>query len=213
LEAATIVTAVGLLKLLPEAVEVGKDVWKKLKPPEKLAMGKGHNGVFDRTYYSAEYGFTISVPDNNWRFWEPSPQFVASLGPVFAVPYRVLPIIVLSNEMIRMFRPNVNVYLEDVGSFPTITQLMELTCEMLTNQGSQIKHDDIHISLSTNSGALITTSEYLSGSTMYSVLKMYIRASRAYYVSATYVPITDQSPEMFGGLQEVMNSFQFVEGA
>lgn len=84
-------TAVGLVKIAPEVVEVGKNIYKRLKPPETLAVGKGKAGILGRTYYSSKYGFTISIPDDNWRFWEPSPTYIASMGAVFSVPWRELP--------------------------------------------------------------------------------------------------------------------------
>jgi len=37
------------LKYVPEFVEVGKDVWKKLKPPAKLAADGAQNGIRENT--------------------------------------------------------------------------------------------------------------------------------------------------------------------
>jgi hypothetical protein len=72
-----VATAVGLLKVIPELIDVGKDIWKRLQPPEELARGKGREGVFGRDYYSDAYKFKMSVPDDTWQFWKPTPQFVS----------------------------------------------------------------------------------------------------------------------------------------
>lgn len=206
-----VTTAVGALKLLPEIVEIGKTIWKKLKSPEELAVRKGPDGVFGKTYYSGQYGFTISIPDDNWQFWKPSPQFVASFGILLAWPTRELTIMVLSKQMVRLFRPFVNVVVEDVGSLTNVNEIVNLTKHLLTSQGIRIDEDKIHISSNTNSAILIGTQPYSPGLTIYQVQQIYLYASRVYYVTASYVPVSDESPSMFGGLQDVVNSFQLIK--
>ena len=56
-----LMTAVGVLKLLPEVVEISKGLWKKLKPPEELATGPRRGGISGNTYYSREYAFAVLV--------------------------------------------------------------------------------------------------------------------------------------------------------
>ena len=205
-----VATAVGVLRLLPEIVEVGKDIWKKLKPPEQLAMHKGRDGVFDRTYYSGQYGFTISIPDNNWQFWKPTPQFMTGLGLLFAMPLVAVPIMVLSKQMVRLYRPNIIVVTEDVGPFINIDELANVVVQLLTSQGLEINKDDIHISSNTNSAVVIAKQPYFQV-TMYQVYQIYLYASRSYYVVTSYVPTYSESPSLLGGLQDIVNSFRLIQ--
>jgi hypothetical protein len=210
MELAVATTAVGILKLMPEVIEVGKNIWGKLKPPEQLAIKKGQNGVSGKTYYSGNYAFAISIPDDNWRFWEPSPQFKASFGLILAMPTRDIPILILSNQMIKIFRPFIIVLIEDVGSFTNIKEYTDFNVSTLTPQGFTINANDIHISLNNSSSAFIATQPYAQG-TMYQVYKTYIYASRAYTVVVSYVPISDESPQLFGGLQDILESFKLIK--
>jgi len=46
---------------------------------------------------------------------------------------------------------------------------------------------------------------------MYNVQRIYLSLGIAYYITATYEPMSD-SPALFGGLQEIMNSFKLIKG-
>jgi hypothetical protein len=201
-----VMTVVGALKLLPEVVEIGRDIWKKLKPPEQLA--EGVEGVLGNTYYSDQHKFTMSMPDDNWRFWKPTPQFIASFEVPF--PTRDTPIMILSKQVINLYRPNVLVTVEDVGSFTNINELTDITVQNFTKQGATIKADDVHVSSNTNSSVIIATRPFYKA-TMYQVQQSYIYASKGYYVVASYVPASDKSPSLFGGLQDIMNSFKLIK--
>ncbi len=210
MEMAVVTTAVGVIKLLPEVVDVGKSVWKKLKPPEELAINKGKDGVLGRNYYSGKYRFTISIPDDKWQFWEPSPQFKASFGPIFAVPTRDIPILILSNQMVKLYRSNVVITIEDIGSFTNIQEYTDFTIELLKPQDYQISESDVHVSPQNNSSVFITTQPYFNG-TVYQVYKSFLYASRAYGVITSYVPISDESPQLFSGLQDIIDSFKLIK--
>lgn len=204
-----VATAVGVLKLLPELVEVGKDVWKKLRPVEKLAVPATKDGISGKTYYSGRYRFTISVPDDNWQFWEPTPQFIAALGPKFATPTVDVPVVILSKQVVRLFRPNIMVIVEDVGSLTNIDEIAILAAQNLISMDSKIGKDDLHISNNTNSAVLIATRPFLK-TTLYQVEQIYIYASKSYHVTTSYVPVSDDSPSLFGGLQDIVSSFQLI---
>ena len=191
-------------------IDVGKDIWKKLKPPEKLVTATGQDGISGNTYYSGQYRFAISIPDDSWQFWEPSPQFVSSFGVVFAMPTRAMPIVVLSKQMVKLFRPNVNIIIEDVGSFTNIDEIANAAVQIIISTDQKINANDIHVSNKTNSAALIASQPYFQA-TLYHALQIYLYGSRTYTVTASYVPVSDDSPMLFGGLQDVMNSFQLIQ--
>jgi hypothetical protein len=125
------------------------------------------------------------------------------------LPTRDVPIVALSKHMIKMFRPNVIVVVEDVGSFTSVEDVVSSAKDFLRELNFEIKDENVHIYENTNSGILIGSRPYLRA-TMWHVQKMYLHQGRAYYVTADYVPISEGSIGLFGGLQEIMNSFQFI---
>ncbi len=42
------------------------------------------------------------------------------------------------------------------------------------------------------------------------VMQIYLYAGKAYILHASYVPVSDESPGLFGGLQDIMNSFKLI---
>ncbi len=150
-------TVVGIIKAVPGIIDVSKNIWKKLTPPDKLPEGKVADGIFDKSFYSERYKFSISVPDDNWRYWQPSPQFLAGMGPALSIPTRDMPIVILSKQMINLFRSNVSIMIEDVGSFTNINEVTDFTKQSSLDQGLEINGDDIHISPNSNSAVLVLT--------------------------------------------------------
>ena len=205
-----IATMVGVLKVLPDIVDAGKVLWKKLVQPEKLAIGPDQDGVIDRTYFSGPYKFALSVPDDNWRFWKPSAEFRAGIGPMLATPYRDMPIMVMAKQMIRLFRPNVNVVVEDVGTFATLTEIMLINKQIIQRQGGMIDPNQTHLSDDGNVGIVVASQSYFDAP-LYQVFVVYLRAGRTYTLIASYVPMSDDHPVLFGGLKEILDSFRFIE--
>jgi hypothetical protein len=202
-----IITIVGTLKLLPEIVEAGKQIWKSLRAPEQVSKGK--DGVSGDTYYSEQHKFKVSIPDENWRFWKPTPQFLSSIGAT--IPTIEIPIVVISKNMVRLFRPNVVVTVDDVGTLINIEEVVAIGKEQLESQGATIDEENVIVSISNSSAVLIATSPYFGGETRYCVQQIYIHTGKAYTISANYVPVSDRSNAMFGGMQEILHSFQFIK--
>lgn len=201
-------TAVGIIKAIPEVIDVSKKIWKSLRKPEQLP--EGNEGISENSFYSEKYKFSIAIPDDNWRFWKPSNQFLSGLGSGFGMPTRDMPIIILSKQMVKLFRPNVNVLVEDVGSFATIKELTELFVLTNQQQGLEVDNNNIHISDSNNSSVIIMNKPYYT-SILYQVGQLYLYGSYFYTVTSSYVPISD-SPSLFGGLQDIVNSFKIIKG-
>ena len=201
------------LKYVPEVVEVGKEVWKKLKPPMKLAVDGAQNGIKDNTFYSGAYRFQISIPDDSWSFWQPTPEFIASLGLQFAMPVRAIPIMILSKNMVRLYRPMVTIIVEDVGPLTSVQELVGAQISGLQLQGYTVEKDSIKIELKNNSAALVAKIENpaVSTSQIYNVIQIFLYAGKAYTLSATYAPFDVDSPQLFGGLQDILNSFKLLK--
>lgn len=202
-------TVVGVLKTAPEIIDVTKDILKKLKPPEELAKPVGASGVSGKDYFSSQYGFSISVPDDSWQFWKPTPNFILSMGVLFTMPWVDVPIIISSKNAIRMFRPVISIIVQDVGSYSNIGEFAEGYKQMLAGKGFSTTDENTHISMQTNSAVLVSTTDYV-GHTLYDVMQIYLHNGRVYNVEAAYVPVSDDSPAMFGGMQEILNSFKFI---
>jgi hypothetical protein len=213
LAAAIIPAILEGLKYTPQIVEVGKDVWKHLIAPEELTSAEGKNGIVGNSFYSSDYKFQISIPDDSWRFWKPSPQFIASLGTMYTLPVRDVPIIIMSKNMVRLYRPMVVLTVEDVGSFTNVQELVAVNVYMLQSQGMMVDEQSVKISPNSNSAALIAVGKSPSdnASTAYAVMQIFLYAGKAYYINATYVPMDDKSPQLFGGLQDILNSFKLIK--
>lgn len=203
-------TAFGILKLVPEAIQVGKDIWGKLKPPKQLETSYENDGISGQTYFSGNFNFAISIPSAEWEFWRPTSQFLAAMGATFTMPTRSLPIIILSKHMIKLFRPNVSVTTEVVGQYTNIEEMIQISKLMLQNSDNYVEEKDIHIDMNNQSGAIVSCRSYLND-TLYQVQHCYLRDGIFYTITACYVPMSSYSKQLFGGLQEIMSSFKFIE--
>lgn len=200
------------LEYVPKFVQAGKDAWKNLKEPMKLAAVGAPKGVKGNTYYSGEYKFQISVPDDNWVFWEPTDRYINSLGPAYALPNRAVPIMIMSKNMVKLVRPVVTVTVEDVGSFTNVQELVAYARAMAPTSGFSVSDENVKISPNTNSAALIATQRNpMLGITVYVVQQIFLYPSKQYIIWAQYVPIDDKSPQLFGGMQDIMNSFKLIK--
>jgi hypothetical protein len=205
-------TTFGVLKILPDVIQAGKDIWKHLKPPEQILATHTQDGISENTYYSADYKFAISVPDQNqWEFWRPSPQFLSSLGSMFAVPSRAMPIVILSHQVIKLFRPSVNITVEKVGQYTNIDEMVQMSVLTIRQAGFNIEDTDVYIDNAKQAAVVGSSQPYLPGSTLCQAQQCYLRGGIFYTVTASYVPMSDVSKELFGGLQEIMGSFNLLK--
>ena len=203
-------TAVGILKLVPEIIQIGKDIWGKIIPPEQLETTGLHDGIVDRTFYSKNYKFSISIPSDEWEFWLPTPQYLATMGPILELPTRAMPIVILSKQMIRLFRPNVNVIIEVVGEYANIDEVIQFLTLNFRSMGFKINDENIYQNSEKQSGAIVATRPYICD-TMYHAMHCYLHNGICYTITASYVPMSSYSNKLFGGLQEIMNSFKLLE--
>lgn len=200
------------LNYVPELIVVARDVWKRLKRPSKLGEPETKNGIVSNTFYSGKYKFQISIPDDNWRFWEPTPQYIASLGTDYALPNLDVPIIILSMNMIRLYRPIVFVTVEDVGTFTSIEELAQLEKMSLESDGYSVGKENVKVKSGSNSAGIIATGgTYLQKQIVCAVEMIYLRAGKAYFIETHYVPDDPETPQMFGGLQDILNSFKLIK--
>ena len=196
----------------PDMIDVGRDIWKRLKRPSELGEPKTKNGIVGNTFYSGKYKFQISIPDDNWRFWEPTPQYIASLGTDYTLPNLDVPIIILSTNMIRLYRPIMFITVEDVGTFTSIQELAQLEKMSLETDGYLVDQENVKIQSRNNSAGIIATGgTYLQRQIVSCVEMIYLRASKAFYIQAHYVPDDPETPQMFGGMQDILSSFKLIK--
>lgn len=201
------------LKYVPEFVEVGKDVWKKLKPPAKLAADGAQNGIRENTYYSGDYKFQISIPDDSWSFWQPTPEFIASLGVMFALPIRAIPIMILSKNTVKLYRPMIYLIVEDVGSLVNVQEMVKASVNTLQLQGYIIEEKSIRYEPKSNSAAFMAKIKNPSDNSIdvYTVIQVFLCSGKAYTLNASYAPYDTNNPQLFGGMQEILNSFKLIK--
>ncbi|RLD92590.1 MAG: hypothetical protein DRI93_06405 [Aquificota bacterium] len=203
-------TAYGILKLMPEVIQVGKDIWRKLAPPKEAESPDRKDGVVGNTFYSENFKFAISIPSDQWEFWRPSTFFLASMGPAFMFPTRAIPIVILSKQIIKLFRPNVNVTTEYVGEFTNIEEMIQVSRVLQERLGMEIDEEGLYIDSEKQSGVIVSMQPYLD-ETMYQVQHCYLRDGIFYAVTASYVPMSSYSKGLFGGLQEIVSSFKLLK--
>jgi hypothetical protein len=210
-EVATITTVVGALKVLPQVIEVGKDVWNELKARKEPKI-ELQNGIVNKTYYSQQFKFRISIPNGDkWRFWLPTPQYLLSFGLLFSSPGRDLPIMILSSDMVKLYRPSVSIVIEEVGTYTTIKEVVDVTLLGLEDMQQSVDKNNVHIYPEKSSAIIIASRPYYFETTLYLVQQLFIYAGRGYYVSSNYVPLSENSPEMWPDLHEIMNSFAIIK--
>lgn len=80
---------------------------------------------------------------------------------------------------------------------------------MLQSQGVTVNDSDIVIESDKQCGQLIYYQQYMN-SKLVSVQNCYLNDGMFYTITACYVPMSDFSDKLFGGLQEIMNSFKLL---
>lgn len=202
-------TAFGVLKALPDVIEIGKDIWKQLKPPKQMSAEESQDGINKNNYYSKDYHFSISKPDDQWDFWRPTNTYLAAMGPNYSLPTISVPIMLYSKPMIKVFRQNVVVMVDCVGGYTNIEELIQMSKNYSIQAGLTIDEKDVFIDNGHQSGVIILSMPRIND-LIYQVQQCYLHEGLFYTISGSYIPVMDSSKKMPANLQEIMNSFKII---
>ncbi len=76
--------------------------------------------------------------------------------------------------------------------------------------GSTIDDKNVYLNSDNQSGVIISTQPYLND-TLYQVMQCYLDNGIFYAVNASYVPMSSYSNNLYGGMQEIMDSFSLLK--
>ena len=114
--------------------------------------------------------------------------------------------------MIKYYRPTITVTVEDVGSFTNMQELIESDKIWYRTNGYTVDDKGIKISNSNNSAAIIATGAFYNlKPVLCSVEQMFLHAGMSYRMVADYIPADPASPQLFGGMQDILNSFKIIK--
>lgn len=163
-------------------------------------------GVHGTTYVSDRYGFQISWPDNaHWTADENvGTTLLKQLG---GVSLAAVPIVILDNELVGNFRPNVNVVVEPVGSVsihqavdPLVTRMGQSGWQVLSSEVDEATQSALVVVLNPNFGGL------------YQIQRLVMASGRLFTVTASQLPPADQlGTRLRADLLSILNSFRLLK--
>lgn len=165
-------------------------------------------GIKDTTYVNTKYDFQISWPNNqDWTADEElGRQFAQNMGMPATID---IPIVILSNNLIDDFRPNVNVVVENVGQMQ-IEEYVSLTKQNLLQQGWDVLSTSVDPE--TNGGVIVLINNMLgAGNELYQFQRYAMGNGNAYIITASQVPQADLSQGLKDDLASIINSFRLIQ--
>ena len=204
--------AYGALKLIPGAIKIAKSIWGQIRPvPTTLEPEAPKDGIDGNDYYSADFGFMVSIPDDGWTYWKPSREFLTSMGPMFVSPTLLTPIMVLAQDVTNLFRQSVVVTVEAVGRSTNIEEMIMSSVFTYKQLGVPIGDNDFHVDNEKQSGMIAFAMPYMQNA-LYRVQHCYLKDGLFYVLTASYaLPTSSFSKNLPGGQQAIMSSFKFLE--
>lgn len=196
------------LKLAPDLIEAGKGIFTIVHNDDDKLMDHGD----ETRFYSKKLGFTISWPKKHWQFWKPTPDVGTASG-FPNMPTRSIPVILLSDVVIRGFRPTVNIVVEDIGPIMNVQDVIQCTISQYKMAGIYIRPEDVKILDDKSNGVMIVRSPTPMGDILFQVLKIHIYNERAYYITASQTIQPGSSEGLSGTSQQIMNSFALIKPA
>lgn len=173
-----------------------------IKPSKALVV----EGIRGDTYVSRQYKFQISWPGGGG--WSASDTMGKSLLQQYGLPPTVdIPLVILKNEMVGNFRPNINVVVESVGSM-SISDYINMSVQILQQQGWEMLTRDID---EATQGGFISFYNTTFGYRLYQFQRIAVTNGRAYVITASQLPPEDAlSQHLRQGLLTILNSFRII---
>lgn len=166
------------------------------------------DGINGNVFTSNKHQFQISWPDNgDWSASDTSGN--ALMQQMGMPPTMDLPIMILRNQFVDNFRPNVNVVVENSGTM-SVTDYVNLNLGLLEQQGWQILTKEID---EATQGAFISFYNTMMGNKIYQFQKIVMANGKGYVITASQLPLDDAGSEQLRqDLLGIMNSFRIIEG-
>jgi hypothetical protein len=163
-------------------------------------------GIQGSNYVNQLYRFQIRWPSNGK--WSASDTTGKALHRQLGLSHTVdIPIVIMRNELVGSFRPNVNVVVESVGNV-SIRQYMDSSVQSMQQLGWTILSSNVDES---TQGGLIVFLNISSGNNIYQFQRILMSSGRAYVVTASQLPPDNLlSQQLRDELRNILNSFQLI---
>jgi hypothetical protein len=170
-----------------------------------LVQGEGLQG---NVFTSRQHQFQISWPASGWSASETmGPAMLAqqpNLPPTLAIP-----LVLLRNEPVGNFRPNVNVVVEQIGNM-TLASYFKASIGALRQQGWQVLTEDLD---EKSQGAFASYLNETTGTKIYQFARIAVSNGKGYVITASQLPLDDgTSDQLRAGLLGILNSFRTISG-
>lgn len=191
------------LKIKTTQTLLGKAEVSSVNVKASEVIGEGIQG---NTYVSHQHKFQIAWPSNG--DWSASDTAGKSIMQQLGMPPTVdVPLVIMKNEMVGNFRPNVNVVVETIGSM-SASDYISMNIQALQQQGWQILTKDID---EATQGGFISFYNTSFGSKVYQFQRLAIASGKAYVITASQLPLDDfLSQQLREELLSILNSFRVI---
>ncbi len=163
-------------------------------------------GIRGTNYVNKQYKFQISWP--NSVNWSASDTYGEALHQKLGLPPTIeIPIVIMRNEMVGNFRPNVNVLVESVGNM-SIRQYIELSVQSMQQRGWIIFSSSVD---EVTEGGLLVFLNTSFENDLYQFQRIIIASGRAYVITASQLPPDNLlSQQLREELRDILNSFRLI---
>jgi hypothetical protein len=163
-------------------------------------------GIHGSTYTSRQYSFQISWPSGG--NWQASDSYGRTLHQQLGLPPTLeIPVVIMKNELVGNFRPNVNVVVETIGNM-SLRQYMDLSIQSMQQMGWTILSSSID---EATQGGLLVFMNKSFGDGVYQFQRHAVAFGRAYVVTASQLPPTNLiSEQLQEELRGILNSFRLT---
>lgn len=164
-------------------------------------------GIVDTKYVSQADKFEISWPDNvNWSV---SDTYGQQLHQMMGLPSTVsIPMIIMSNQTIDDFTPNIIVSVEQVQGMD-IAQYIDSNLQMIRQMGWEVLSSSVD---ATTQAAFVVLRNSDFAYDLLQFQRYVVTPTRAYVVTASQLPPeSDLSPQLRNDLRNILNSFSVLK--
>ncbi len=194
---------IGVLKIKTTQTLLGKASVSNETVKSSEVVGEGIQGS---TYVNKHYNFQIAWSAGGG--WSASDTMGKSLIQQYGFPLTVdMPLVIMKNEMVGNFRPNINVVVETIGSMST-RDYINRSIDELQQQGWKILTKDIDEA--TQGGFISLYNDRLTYK-LYQFQRIVVANGKGYIITASQLPPDNSlSQQLKDELLTVLNSFRLI---
>jgi hypothetical protein len=194
---------IGVLKIKTAQTLLGKASVSNETVKNSEVVGEGIQGS---SYVNRHYNFQIAWSDGGG--WSASDTMGKSLIQQYGLPPTVdIPLVIMKDEMVGNFRPNINVLVETIGGMST-PDYINRSIDELQKQGWQILTKDID---EATQGGFISLYNDRFAYKIYQFQRIVVANGKGYVITASQLPPDNSlSQQLKDELLSILNSFRII---